>query len=173
MRQVRTAPGARDPQRPPLRLSVGQHVHAGERDGTWPEFVFVTAEHGSGWVPARHLSSDSGPVVVTTPYDTTELATRASDVLEVLEEDLQSGWLWCRRHDGQKGWVPINTSRTPRWPHQCRMTMGCRTRASNRQGGWGRGLVSSRAGRSAAMSSAVGRRLHRHGGGARQPVRCH
>src|SRR4051812_2461279 len=81
MRQVRTARRHEIPQRPPLRLSVGQHAHAGERDGTWPEFVFVTAEHGSGWVPARRPSSDSGPVVVTTSYDTTELATRAGDVL--------------------------------------------------------------------------------------------
>lgn len=98
------------PERPPLRLSVGQHVHAGERDpNTWPEFVFVTADSGAGWVPARHVSVDAGAAVVTTPYDTTELATHPGEVLDVVEEDLQSGWLWCRATSGREGWVPVNT----------------------------------------------------------------
>jgi len=97
------------PERPPLRLAVGEHVEVGERDREWPEFVFVTASHGSGWVPARHLSASSGTAVVQTPYDTTELPTQHGDVLEVLAEDLTSGWLWCRGPGGDEGWVPAKT----------------------------------------------------------------
>ena len=95
------------PDRPPLKLTVGEQVRAGAYDTTWPEFVFVTAAHGTGWVPARHLSQPSGPAVVQTAYDTTELPIRVGEVLEVLVEDLISGWLWCRSSSGRQGSVPI------------------------------------------------------------------
>lgn len=97
------------PDRAPIQLVPGDAVEAGERDTEWPEFVFVTAPGGSGWVPARHLSGPSGPVMVTTAYDTTELPTQVGDVLDVLAEDLASGWLWCRDKNGREGWVPIRT----------------------------------------------------------------
>lgn len=84
-------------------------MRAGERSDEWPEFVFVTAEHGAGWVPARYLSAASGPAAAVEPYDTTELATQAGEELTVLEEDLQSGWLWCRTGDGREGWLPVST----------------------------------------------------------------
>ena len=75
----------------------------------WPEFVFVTAPQGSGWVPARHLSASSRSAVVRTGYDTTELPTRVGEVLDVVAEDLASGWVWCRSRKGREGWVPLNT----------------------------------------------------------------
>jgi hypothetical protein len=67
----------RIPDRPPLQLAVGERVEVGDRDSEWPEFVFVTASHGTGWVQARHLSGTSGTAVVQTAYDTTELPTHA------------------------------------------------------------------------------------------------
>ena len=91
-------------ERSPLQLAVSERVQVGDRDTEWPEFVFVTAARGSGWVPARHLSAASGNAAVTTPYDTTELPTQAGDVLDVLAEDLPSGWLWCRSRSGREGW---------------------------------------------------------------------
>ncbi len=97
------------PDRPPLGLAVGQQVQVGRRDTEWSEFVYVTAAHGSGWVPARHLSAASGPAAVQTAYDTTELATEVGEVLEVVAEDLESGWLWCRACTGRDGWVPMKT----------------------------------------------------------------
>lgn len=98
------------PDRGPIRLQAGDEVEAGaERDLDWPEFVFVHAAGGSGWVPARHLSATGGPATVTTPYGTAELPTDKGDVLEVLEEDAESGWLWCRGARGREGWVPIRT----------------------------------------------------------------
>jgi hypothetical protein len=97
------------PDRPPLRLTVGERVEVGEQDTEWPEFVFVTSVRGSGWVPAQHLSAPAGTATVRTAYDTTELPTQAGDRLEVLDEDRKSGWLWCRSHDGREGWVPMKT----------------------------------------------------------------
>ncbi|MEI2776593.1 MAG: SH3 domain-containing protein [Tetrasphaera sp.] len=109
MRRV-TARTAHDiPERPPLRVAPGEQVECGRRDETWPEFVFVTTAHGSGWVPARHLLGDEGPTEVVAAYDTTELPTEVGQVLEVLDEDLVSGWYWCRAADGREGWVPIST----------------------------------------------------------------
>lgn len=90
-------------------MHPGDRVEVGERDTQWPEFVFVTTSQGGGWVPARYLSGTAGAAVVTTGYDTTELATRAGDVLEVINEDTLSGWLWCRSPDGRQGWVPERT----------------------------------------------------------------
>jgi hypothetical protein len=97
------------PDRPPIRLLAGEVVQAGDRDAEWPEFVFVTASHGAGWVPARHLSALVGTVVVDEPYDTTELPTDIDDTLEVIAEDRQSGWVWCRSTAGREGWVPLKT----------------------------------------------------------------
>ncbi|MBD8868858.1 SH3 domain-containing protein [Nocardioides donggukensis] len=97
------------PDRAPLRLAVGEHVKVGERDTEWPEFVFVTTHHGSGWVPARRLSTASGSAVVRAAYDTTELPTEAGERLEVVAEDRESGWLWCRSSRGREGWVPVKT----------------------------------------------------------------
>jgi hypothetical protein len=79
------------PEREPLQLVVGEEVQVGQRDTEWPGFVFVTATHGAGWVPARHLSHDSGKAVVQVPYDTTELHTLEGEALELIREDLLSG----------------------------------------------------------------------------------
>jgi SH3 domain/Variant SH3 domain len=97
------------PERQPLRLAAGDLVDVGRRDDDWPTFVFVTAGHGSGWVPSRYLSAESGQAAVRTPYDTTELPTTEEETLEVLRRDDESGWLWCRSRDGHEGWVPSRT----------------------------------------------------------------
>lgn len=97
------------PDRPPIRVNVGDRVEVGERDGEWPAFVFVTDQKGSGWIPERHLDRQGASAVVTEGYDTTELPTKEGEELEVLHEDLTSGWLWCRGKNGREGWVPERT----------------------------------------------------------------
>ncbi|MGH7722287.1 MAG: GNAT family N-acetyltransferase [Candidatus Dormibacteria bacterium] len=112
-RQVRALVAHQVPDRNPLHLSVGERVEVGDRDREWPEFVFVTAAHGSGWVPSRHLSNSAGTAIVETAYNTTELPTEAGEVLEVVVEDSLSGWLWCRSAGGREGWVPSRTVEAP------------------------------------------------------------
>jgi uncharacterized protein YgiM (DUF1202 family) len=97
------------PDRRPLQLVAGERVDVTERSSEWREHVFVTAERGAGWVPVRHLSGSSGMVTVRSAYDTTELATSAGEHLEVIKEDIRSGWLWCRSDAGGEGWVPLST----------------------------------------------------------------
>jgi hypothetical protein len=96
------------PDRPPIQVQAGQEVAVGERDDEWPEFIFVTTTTGSGWVPTRHLTiTGPGRAVVHTAYDTTELPAAVGDTLDVIVEDLQSGWVWCRSRQGDEGWVPV------------------------------------------------------------------
>lgn len=109
VKSVRVRTAHEIPDRAPLRLQPGERVHLGRRDPTWPQFAFVTAEHGTGWVPARHFSRPEGAAQVVTAYDTTELPTAAGDLLDVLAEDVESGWYWCRDATGREGWVPIST----------------------------------------------------------------
>jgi len=104
--RARTVAKHEIPERPPIRLDVGEPVIVGDRDTDWPEFVFVTTSGGSGWVPARHLSSDHGAALVEVAYDTTELAVAAGEGVEVVERDDASGWWWCRNSDRAEGWVP-------------------------------------------------------------------
>jgi hypothetical protein len=83
MSKVRAVHAHMIPDRPPLRLSVGQRVTVGQQDTRWPAFVLVTAEAGQGWVPSRHLELDqeSGAATVIAPYDTTELPTTVGETL--------------------------------------------------------------------------------------------
>lgn len=112
MRSVKATTAHQIPSRPPIQIAVGDEVTVGDRDQEWPAFVFVTTSKGSGWVPARHLSTSSGSAVVVDAYDTTELPTEVGDDLEVIHEDPDSGWLWCRSAVGREGWVPIKTITT-------------------------------------------------------------
>ncbi len=104
--RARTRSAHRIPDRQPLVLAPGDPVEVGRRDEEWPAFASVTSEHGAGWVPARYLSAEAGAAVVIAAYDTTELPTEAGAILEVLVDDLESGWSWCRAPDGREGWVP-------------------------------------------------------------------
>src|SRR4051794_21600276 len=107
------------PEHPPLSLAAGEVVTVGRRDRDWPAFVFVTTAPGSGWVPSRYLSADTGRAVMGTAYNTTELTTRSGEILEVIDRDDESGCLWCRRTDGRAGWVPsrsLEAASVPRAP---------------------------------------------------------
>ena len=113
MERVRALIAHRSPDRTPLRLRPGDEVTVGEGDGEWPAFSFVTAAGGGGWIPTRYLSADAGAATVLQPYDTTELATSAGEVLEVVVRDDESGWHWLRNDEGREGWVPVRTFTNP------------------------------------------------------------
>lgn len=113
MDRVRAAVAHRIPDRTPMQVRSGDVVEVGDHSTEWPAFVFVTAAHGSGWVPSGHLSATAGRAIVETPYDTTELATSVGEELEVIHRDDESGWLWCRNGHGTEGWIPIRTLESP------------------------------------------------------------
>ena len=86
MTRLRATAAHTIPQRPPIRVTPGQQVQAGQRDTDWPAFVFITTDDGAGWVPERHLDTSSDPAVVITAYDTTELATTGGEELTLIEQ---------------------------------------------------------------------------------------
>ncbi|MCL2595348.1 MAG: hypothetical protein FWD83_07510 [Promicromonosporaceae bacterium] len=94
-----------------LQISPGEQVIVGERsaddDGAWPAFVPINTLDGKeGWVPERYLSPHRPNAVVTDSYDTTELPAVAGETLELLVNDAESGWSWCRNAFGAEGWIP-------------------------------------------------------------------
>jgi hypothetical protein len=94
------------PERAPHRFEVGDPVSVGTRDTEWPAFVFVTAERGSGWVPARHIDTTSSPPTMRATYDTQELPASEGETVQLVLDDPESGWAWCRDADGREGWLP-------------------------------------------------------------------
>lgn len=99
------------PDRAPLSIRPSEKVHVGERDTQWPAFVFVTSSSGSGWVPARYIEVHGETGTVLTSYNTVELPAVEGETVEVLHDDVESGWSWCRNTDGQEGWIPNSVLR--------------------------------------------------------------
>lgn len=97
--------------RPGDRMTVESEAEAGSE---WPAFALVSTERGErGWVPKRYLSREGSKAVALRQYDTTTLAPAAGEVLTVLEEDLESAWLWCRDGKGRAGWFAIDHIEQP------------------------------------------------------------
>lgn len=97
------------PDHAPLRLAEGETVRVGDVDRVWPEFVFVLATHGVGWVPSRNLSASRPTATVLVAYDTQELAVYAGATVDLLQRDPGSAWAWCRASDGREGWLPTDS----------------------------------------------------------------
>jgi uncharacterized protein YgiM (DUF1202 family) len=47
-------------------------------------------------------------VIVIKGYDTETLNPSEGEILTILEEDRESGWVWCRDEKGRKGWFAID-----------------------------------------------------------------
>ncbi|MCL1900255.1 MAG: hypothetical protein FWG11_07085 [Promicromonosporaceae bacterium] len=94
-----------------LRILPGEVVVVGRRtgadDGAWPAFVPIESARGeAGWVPERYLSAGRPEAMVTVECNTTELPAIAGEELELLVDDAESGWSWCRNASGREGWIP-------------------------------------------------------------------
>ena len=96
---------------PPLIMVAGEamEVIESEKSERWPAFVLVVNQRGGrGWVPERYLKRQGKRAVAVRGYDTATLNPLKGDVLTVLEEDRESGWLWCRDLGGKEGWFAID-----------------------------------------------------------------
>lgn len=112
--RVRMTSPHEPPERPAIAVQRGQVVAVGALDATWPAFRWcITASGTGGWVPDRLLERISeGRARVRSSYNTRELAATAGEILDVLEEDRESGWLWCQSAAGEMGWVPVTSTET-------------------------------------------------------------
>ena len=95
---------------PPLIMQKGDALTV-EDDVSeeWPAFVLVTKRKGErGWVPEPYLRRQGKSAIATTGYDTTTLDPSEGEVLTVIDEDTESGWVWCRDKGGNRGWFAID-----------------------------------------------------------------
>jgi uncharacterized protein YgiM (DUF1202 family) len=52
------------------------------------------------------MDIDGSVGIVRAGYDTTELPAVSGESVDVLEDDSESGWSWCRNAGGREGWTP-------------------------------------------------------------------
>ncbi len=77
-----------------MRVRESFEIMEHEKSEQWPTFVLVVNERGGrGWVRERYLKRKGKKAVALKEYDTTTLSPSAGEVLIVLEEDNESGWL--------------------------------------------------------------------------------
>ena len=94
---------------PPLQVRPGDVVEVGEQSDEWPAFVLVTTKEATvGWIPSRILRIQGKTGQVLTDYDTTSLDPIMGEELQVISEDREGGWLWCRDSQSRLGWFPQN-----------------------------------------------------------------
>jgi uncharacterized protein YgiM (DUF1202 family) len=95
---------------PPLAMREGEPLTVEvDTSAEWPAFVLVTNKEGKrGWVPERYLRRQGEKTVAIRRYDTTTLDPSEGEILKVIEEDLECGWVWCRDKKGNTGWFAIN-----------------------------------------------------------------
>jgi hypothetical protein len=89
----------------PLHLEPGDEVSVGPVDRAWPGWVWAVDDEGrDGYVPEQILEPlGEGRFAAMEAFDPTVLTVRKGDVLESLKQI--HGWHWCRRDNGDEGWV--------------------------------------------------------------------
>jgi uncharacterized protein YgiM (DUF1202 family) len=95
---------------PPLVMHEGEPLTVeDDTSPEWPAFVLVTNRKGErGWVPGRFLRRQGKKAIATKAYDTKTLDPSEGEVLTVIEEDMEGGWVWCRDEKGDTGWFAID-----------------------------------------------------------------
>ena len=95
----------------PIVFSAGDAVTIGRRDDEFPGWIRVqTADRNEGWAPESYLTFTGGrSATADCDYCARELDTSLGEALEMLLE--LNGWIWCRRLQGEEGWVPAKSVR--------------------------------------------------------------
>lgn len=108
MKRARVIATHRAPDRPAIRVTVGDRVTLGERDTDWPHFVWATLASGlGGWIPAAMFDAERGAATALDDYDTLELDAEAGEVLTLHHETAQ--WWWAENALGRTGWIPAGS----------------------------------------------------------------
>jgi uncharacterized protein YgiM (DUF1202 family) len=106
-RTCRASSGYQSAYPDPLKLKAGDEVKVEEKKSEWPGWLWCTDRNGNaGWIPGDYIERDGDTGTLRVDYDATELTVEAGDELEVIRE--RNGWAWCRKSDGEHGWLPLN-----------------------------------------------------------------
>lgn len=91
--------------RSPLSISAGDTVSVGPRDKSWEGWIWVSTADGRGsYVPEDILKIEGATATVQTAFSARDLSVKRGESVTALRE--VKGWLWCRKQDGEEGWLP-------------------------------------------------------------------
>ena len=94
----------------PIKLSENEQVQTGKRDTEWEGWIWCISQNGvGGWVPEKYLEIKDSFAIVKKDYDATELNVRVDEQLTIFYKE--SGWYWCEKENGTKGWLPCECVR--------------------------------------------------------------
>jgi len=92
----------------PLNLKVGDKIQLFHKDGPgkWRDWKWCKDSTGNeGWISETYFKRDSeSEATVVKNYHAKEIAVRVEDRVELLFTDC--GWSWCRKANGDEGWLP-------------------------------------------------------------------
>jgi len=92
----------------PIKVAAGQRLMLSGREDVWGghRWLWAVAEDGrEGWIPDDLVTEVDGQTVAGRAYSAIELTCAAGEAVEVLWHT--HGWAWCRKGDGDAGWVPL------------------------------------------------------------------
>jgi hypothetical protein len=90
----------------PWIIKTGDQLRIGRRNDEWEGWVWCTDKNGqTRWVPEIYLKIEGDSATCLCDYDATELSVDIGDELVILKQAAE--WAWCRKADGQEGWVPL------------------------------------------------------------------
>jgi len=95
----------------PIEFQKGDQLELGQRDTEYPGWIRVRTSNGNeGWAPEQYIMLEcEGSGVGEKNYNAHELNTKVGEELVVLSET--NGWYWVERRSGEKGWVPVDTTK--------------------------------------------------------------
>jgi hypothetical protein len=89
----------------PLVVLRGDRVQVGKRDSTWAEWLWVTESSGSSaWMHESLLRIAGGEGEVLEDFSAAEISVLKDERVESLR--VLGGWHWCRKVNGDLGWIP-------------------------------------------------------------------
>lgn len=92
----------------PMSVSEGDSVEIiRKNDGIYPGWYWCRSEDGvEAWVPSEFFTTSGGTGTMLRPYNSWELNASKDEVVEALYSS--QGWAWCRKSDGEEGWLPVD-----------------------------------------------------------------
>lgn len=98
----------------PIAVEAGEAFAVSERTSAWENnaawiWIWCTDQRGkSGFVPKNIIQMDAGGQSGSAhaAYNARELTVTVGQ--ELVIEDEESGWFWCRNRQEKHGWVPLS-----------------------------------------------------------------
>ena len=92
----------------PILVRAGEPLALSGREDLWEGHRWlwaVAADGREGWVPDSLPCSSATGHVAAWDYAAIELTCTAGEQVILLRES--HGWAWCRKADGDEGWLPL------------------------------------------------------------------